>query len=616
MKTRLMNHFESMKMHQKLILVYLTITLLPILIISLFFTGNMIKNITQQNFKESQIAFDQLVSNLESELSQYSITSDNILSEEMIIKHLTNKADDGIVKQYSDYVAINRLYNSLFMLKDYNNTKIRFFSDNPDILYDSDFLTFIDDNVRASDWYTKLMASENSKYITDPYKNRYNEPVFLIARTFSSESAPDITNIFYFEIKTKSLSRYISNESENKDIFIINSNNIVVTSTRKEAIGQDAASIDLLKETNTSVPPSDQKNGLTTDRSLIFYSPLQIDNYSSSWRIVSVLSTASFRHEMLTAILRWVLLSIGLIIISIVLILVFSYQFTYRIQLLIRNMSEIKDGNFSISVDMGANDEIGEIIRNFAQMVERTNKLISEVYLVQMEKQNLQLEKNMAEIHALESQSNPHFVFNTLEAIRMNLLIKGDRETAKVVEEYAILVRESINWQEDIIPLSKEIEFTKHFLNIEKFRYYDKVDYSFDIDESLLGCLVPKFSIQPVVQNAIDHGLEPKPDSGTVTVTARQEENALLIIVWDDGVGITEDELAGLEQAVYSEKPPEKSRIGLRNVHRRILLSCGPEYGITIQSKLGCGTAVTMKLPLQTVLPESKTCLKGAAPDV
>jgi two-component system sensor histidine kinase YesM len=268
-----------------------------------------------------------------------------------------------------------------------------------------------------------------------------------------------------------------------------------------------------------------------------------------------------------------------------------SRTLTNRLKLLVKNMSKISDGKFDVFVRYEGNDEISELYASFKNMVERINTLINEVYV-------LDIEKKDAEIKALQSQINPHFLFNTMESIRMNLWNKQDYETSEIIQKFSKLLRKSIDWGTEKIALKQEIDLVETYLKIQQYRYKNKFEYTIEIDETLFDCVIPKFTLQPIVENAIYHGIEMKKGKSMLFITTEIVNNDFKIIIQDDGVGIDEEKLCQIKEQILQEGfSSSNSRIGIRNVHQRIQLSYGRNYGIIIDSKKNSGTKVEILLP-------------------
>lgn len=213
-----------------------------------------------------------------------------------------------------------------------------------------------------------------------------------------------------------------------------------------------------------------------------------------------------------------------------------------------------------------------------------------------------------SELSALQSQINPHFLFNTLESIRGCAYRQGMPELARITEAMSSLFRNSIQQGGKLLPLREELDNINNYMMIQQFRFPEKFEFQVHIEESnLLNFQVPNMVIQPIVENAIFHGLETKVEKGKIDLYISSTRKRLIIRVVDDGVGISARKLAKLQNQLTTEKPTEGWRseegthedgIGILNIHKRIQLRFGEQYGITIASTIDVGTEVEITLPI------------------
>ena len=198
----------------------------------------------------------------------------------------------------------------------------------------------------------------------------------------------------------------------------------------------------------------------------------------------------------------------------------------------------------------------------------------------------------------LASQINPHFLYNTLESIRMKAYAAGDRDAADMVKLLARLMRRNIEVRDTPVPLQQELEMTEAYLKLQRYRFGDAVCYSLEADEAVRRLTVLPLLIQPLVENAFQHGVRNCLQGSRITVRAAAEGDRLSITVSDNGVGIPPDRLAELRARLGDEGQLSDTHIGLANVHQRIRLYYGAPYGMTLASTPGQGTVVTLSLPV------------------
>ena len=218
------------------------------------------------------------------------------------------------------------------------------------------------------------------------------------------------------------------------------------------------------------------------------------------------------------------------------------------------------------------------------------------ILLRQVRNEQVQLRK--AELMVLQSQINPHFLYNTLDAITW-LAEAGEQETVvKMVGSLSGFFRTSLNQGKDIVTLAEELQHIRSYLEIQKIRYQDILEYDIDVSDEFGDVKIPKITLQPLVENAIYHGIKNKRGGGKISVTAKSDSGDLRIYVRDDGVGMDEERLHAVLDGIFEKKPEEKDIYGLYNVNERIRLYFGEEYGITLSSEKGIGTESVVRLPV------------------
>jgi len=241
-------------------------------------------------------------------------------------------------------------------------------------------------------------------------------------------------------------------------------------------------------------------------------------------------------------------------------------------------------------------DEITELGMSFNIMTSKIRDLLDSKV---REQENLK----KAELKTLQAQINPHFLYNTLDTIVWMSESNQPGEVIKIVKALASFFRIALSRGKDWISISQEVEHVRSYLYIQKIRYRDILDYEIEVDENILDGTILKLTLQPLVENALYHGIKNKRGGGKIRVRARKADNhTVLIEVWDDGLGFTPDKLAQIHAAISTESDQilqSESGFGLENVHKRIQLYYGKEYGLTVDSQYQKGTRVTVAIPLQ-----------------
>jgi len=270
----------------------------------------------------------------------------------------------------------------------------------------------------------------------------------------------------------------------------------------------------------------------------------------------------------------------------------FSKHITNPIEKLVSSMKSVQKGDFNIPESIKSNEynlhnEVGILHNNFYMMIDRINELIKENY----EKQLLIKD---TEFKALQSQINPHFLYNTLESINWLAKINNQQKISNMVESLGYLLRNAISIKEDVITVREELEIVKHYVTIQKFRFEDRLNFEIEINEQEMDCIVPKLVVQPLVENSINYALETMIECCQIKVMVKKVKNDLHIIVEDNGIGMDKDHLENVMKGEYKSKG---NGIGLKNIESRIKFVFGQEYGLTVESKLNVGTKVILVIP-------------------
>lgn len=261
-------------------------------------------------------------------------------------------------------------------------------------------------------------------------------------------------------------------------------------------------------------------------------------------------------------------------------------------------MKRVKDGNFAERAKVESKDEIGILTNDFNLMVEKVEHLMKEVYTAKLREAELSLSQKEAELKVLQSQVNPHFLYNALETVRGMALEHGVTDISKLVTSLAKMLRYNLGHASSFVTLREEIAICCMYLGIQKYRFEDRLHYCIDAPDEVLEQYIPKFSLQPLVENCVIHGTETGTSRVMITISAALNESTYTVSVVDSGSGIEPERLQEIERDLRDPNIPEE-HIGISNVHRRIMHLCGDQYGLRLASKPRERTVVTITLPLK-----------------
>ena len=277
-----------------------------------------------------------------------------------------------------------------------------------------------------------------------------------------------------------------------------------------------------------------------------------------------------------------------------ILIVLLSYYIPLSITRPIRKLSEVTDqvakGDLTVRSDIRTGAEVGMLSDSLNTMIDKINELLEQV-----KKEQIRLRK--AEFELLQSQINPHFLYNTLDTIVWLAEAGEQKKVVKMVGSLSEFFRTSLNQGKDIISIKEELQHVRSYLEIQQVRYQDILQYDIQVEEELYKYLIPKITIQPLVENALYHGIKNKRGVGKIIISGRREEDHFSILIEDNGIGISEERLSQVRAGVKNKVSTGKDIYGLYNVNERIRLNFGEKYGIFIESTYGKGTVVSVILP-------------------
>lgn len=316
------------------------------------------------------------------------------------------------------------------------------------------------------------------------------------------------------------------------------------------------------------------------------YSTSQVNG----WKIVNLIRLIEMdKHLTELRITIWII--VAAILVSVTIISYFiSIKITNPLRKFIGKLEIIGDGNFDERLPEEKNCyEINVLNKVFNRMMDRICRLISEVYTVKIKQKE-------AEFEALQAKINPHFLCNTLQSITSLAVLGQNSDIERVSVSLGNLLEYTVYEREEMVQVCKEMDYIRNYIAIQNIRYGNSINISYEIDKEIEELYILKLMLQPLVENALYHGLEKKSDDKRITVKAKMENGIVLFEIEDNGIGMNEERLQEVKRRLCGKETQGKS-IGLANVHERIQLKFGAEYGVEIYSEYGCGTRVEIRIP-------------------
>jgi len=378
---------------------------------------------------------------------------------------------------------------------------------------------------------------------------------------------------------------------EDSDVFICNAEGQIIAHTEPALIGaslnREDSILDLIGgyaggQTEGSVWW--RENGI--NKTAVYYrSPV------TGWYVVQTLSDRQFYEQRAVIIRLLIFIIIGILTVAVFLSLVLNYYINKPIKQIVNKIEDISRGDFSTVQAIESNDEIGRIGIGINRMSENIVGLMDKSVEAEKNKRNLELK-------VLQAQINPHFLYNTLNSIKWMATIQKASGIGEMVSALSRLLRNMAKGVSDCISIKEELALVQDYITIQRYRYGESFKVDYEIDEALLDYKIPKFTMQPIIENAVFHGLEPKSGIGMILIKVTAEGSNILISITDNGIGMTVTEIERVLKTELQERKDSMNGLGVKNVDERIKLIMGTGYGVEIKSIYGEYTTVTIRIPM------------------
>lgn len=566
----------SWQLQRKLMLFFGGITLVPLLFLGIFTYQVSSKIVKEQVSKGIMEKLTQINKNLAFFSRDIEQLSNYIYRSTVVHEMLEKPAERSNQEKYQDFNEIHSMFDSVLGTKNWNiNLYIVGF--NGDRYFTGDYLPLQYNDI-VENWgiFRKAKAGNGAAVWDTHYTIRHaeaQEVVLRVGRLLKNQNG-DPLGYLIIDILESSIAELYQQDHENSQdqLFLLDSEGYVISGYPSKATIGTKMTHDSLESILNS-----QKGFFDTSWNEQKHMMIFDTNEETHYKIINFLPEIEITSQSQSI----GYLTILWIIIGFIVAVWFSYFFAISITSPINRlnsiMKKVEKGNLDVRFQAKYKDEVSDMGSNFNKMILKLKTSINE----SLEKQERLQE---AEINTLRAQINPHFLYNTLETISALAKIKGVRMISEMAVALGEMMRYSIKKDSEFVRLEEDLLLLERYLYIQEVRFREKINIHFTVDESAKILLIPPLLIQPIVENAIIHGLEPKVGKGELLIHIFHDEQCLWIEVKDDGIGM-------------NETSSYKKGIGLENVMRRILLYFGDQYGLTIESKKNEGTTVMMKLP-------------------
>ncbi len=451
------------------------------------------------------------------------------------------------------------------------------------------------DEFMQSSWFRQLLEQRGNKIFITTHANTklnkvsayLNQNVVSISRAIMNghEAVGYVTIDFNYEVVERILNTPLPNKSQ---LFLLDDKGSFVYSPRAENINKSIAETDyasvLPQLTGNSGKLSMSING---EEHLVVYHTSDYLN----WTTVGLIPKSELLAESRKVANNMMLIPVFTLIAALIVATIISNHITRNIGRLRHAMKKVSAGNLSDPIAITSGDEVEELSRGFNAMVTNLRVLLDDI-------KGTEEQKRVLEFKALQAQINPHFLFNTLNQIKWLADVQKADNIKQLVTSLVTLLHSSMGKGGEFITVREEQQYLEHYLNIQQFRYYDKFNAVFDIEEAILDARMLKFLLQPILENALIHGLEPLRGRGQLVIKGYGDGGHIVFQVSDDGVGMEPERLNTIFDHEAEKSQSRFSGIGLSNVQERIKLHYGAGYGLQIESVPGLFTTVTLRIPV------------------
>ena len=582
--------FSRMDIRRKLMFSYLLVVFVPILVVGLILTGSMRRMALAQTLREVSVNQEHVRARFASIAGTVTGLASKTFVDQGLDEMLGTVYDDPR-QMVSAYAAYSDFDDFLYYAREIAD--IRMWCYNRTLLDNGRFQK-ITPEIEKSKWFQKALSDNGAFHWQYLPNGRTGEPQLTFSVLVRGSRTNNRLGVLLIYLRQEALAALVSGETY-RTAVVDPDGNLVASSVPAEV---GAKLTDTAYGTVSGLPDGTHRirvDGAWHDAVIRSFG---LNAGSQQFRLVSLLPRAKIEAAANHASGVGFLLIGASLLLSTVAILVFSGSIATRIRQIGQDMHRVAGGDFRAPPPSPIEDEIGGLSRDLADMAESLGALVHEVYEVNLQKNRLLLHEREIKLQLLANQVNPHFLFNVLEAIRMKARLVGQPDIADVVLQLGKLMRRMLETGSDPIALETEMDLVKSYLDIQHFRYGNRLTSEVRWEADAIGhCRVLPLLVQPIVENAVVHGLESVSEPGRIRVTAERDAEGLRIRIADDGAGMTEERLAEVRRDYLAPEEAAGRRIGLRNVYQRIRLTYGEPYGLTIESAIGEGTCVILHLP-------------------
>lgn len=571
-------HFKFNSIFLRTFLFITALTVIPFIVLSIMFYSNTLKNIREEITLENSYIFDNSVNIIDRTLIEVDALSSSLASNESTQLYTINNVSTDSFKTISQLAKtlpiIYRYIDSIYIYSEPTDT----------VIMDNNSIPLSD--LSDTDWISayRAVTSPKGTIIPRSKNNVYPQLITIIKPIYVADEKK---GAIIMNINAQSIynSMLYQQYKDGRLFFLVNADNKIIISSELSYFNTYPDNIGL----NTLTIESNPKNSVyeINDKN---YVVLSGDSAISDYKYISAYPLELYKHKLSTMKLQ----IIGILLLLMIIIFILAYVASVRSYSPLNEIISFLDNSQppADSIEEEDKNELMYIINSIQTHINDKTKM-AEI----LEERMKLLRKSQYDM--LQTQINPHFLYNTLETINWMAynMSNSENPVSKSLINLASFFRNTLT-SGYFVSIENEIKYTKEYVNILALRYGDLFDIEWDIDESILSYTIIKICLQPIIENAVYHGIKQKNDKGLIKIKGLCDDNNIILIVSDDGIGIEKDALDELNKTLSETSfTNEKSHIGLSNVNQRIKIIFGDSYGIHVESTVGVGTDVYVTIP-------------------
>jgi len=587
-KTFILSKFLFTSIRSKILIYFIILILFPISVISVsiyYISTSIITSEINSSLEEKlniiNVGITQKFDSINNIFTHISLDKD-------FINIMSSQHPDDTTEIINEMSTLNKLLTNYFISPDAQTMivpKIYIFNRPEYLMYS--FTSNVSDfsMIEKEDWYKKL--SSNVKYTIIGLSDSANYTTIKIAKKlyglddmfiqFSGVLTVDVSTDYFTSILSNSKPTFSSST------FVLDSNNIIIMSSDHSLLGKSMNDEPYMKNIyNTNYMNSGTYiEEINNTNNFIAYEKIDSLNLT----IVSLIPMSELNGELILFKRVIYLIVIICMLLAFFLAFLLSNNISSPIRKLVKSMKIVQSGNFDIKTEYNKNDEFLYLFTSFEKMVKKLKESVDKLYVSEVKKKE-------AELRSLQSQINPHFLYNTLDSINWMALELEASNISTMVTSLSNFFRYSLSKGKDVIPLNDEFKQVESYLKIQKIRFEERLEYTFNYPKEIINYLSVKLILQPIVENSIIHGLNKIYEKGVITITAEKKEADIVILVTDTGIGADVNELNSILAGNSN-----RASFGIRNVDKRIKHYFGEKYGLQYIPNEGPGITAVLCFP-------------------